>query len=120
MDELEKFITDNIGMVKTILEIEGFNIKKLEKVLEITSNKNFNFDFVGGCPDNLWLVTVLEKRMSTYDHNEEFTNFLKEKNLYEEGYRIIGGGDWQGYDYKVIVDQGKPSEFQILFYNPKQ
>jgi hypothetical protein len=120
MDDIGQFITKNIEIVKKILEIEGFNKEKLEKILEITSNNNFHFDFVGGCPDNFWLATTLEKRMNTHDYNEQFTNFLKEKNFYEEGYKIISGGDWQNYDYKVVVDQGKPSELQILFSNPKQ
>jgi hypothetical protein len=111
---MKEFINKNVEMISRILEIEGFNQEKLENILEIISNKKIHFDFAGACPYGFYLNVTLEKRIN---HLQGFIDFLKEKELYKEDYKIFSGCL---YEYEIIIDKDKPSEVIIRFNNPKQ
>lgn len=114
---MKDFITKYPEMISRILEVEGFNREKLEKILEITSNERINFDFAGACPDGFYLQVNLEKRIKNIF---EFGEFLKERGFYERDYKILDERSL-GFDcYRIIIDHDKPSEVQIRFNNPKQ
>jgi hypothetical protein len=113
---MKDFISKHPEMISKILEVEGFNREKLEKIIEITSNKKIKFEFAGACPYSFWMDVNLGKRINDLDY---FIRFLKENDLYKEDYRM-SSSSFSYCDYRVFIDQGKPSELEIRFHNPKQ
>lgn len=114
---MEEFIIKNPKTILKILEAKELNMEKLERIVEITSNQNFNFKFNACCPHGFYLEAILDKGIYSY---EKLENFLKEKKFYRGGYKIEEKGNefLKIFYYEVVVDPDKPSEVKIHFNDP--
>jgi hypothetical protein len=110
---MREFIVKHPELIYKILEVEGFNKEKLENILKITSNDKLKFEFAGSCPHGLYLQVELKNKV---DNLVSFIEFIKEKGLYDKNYKITKR-DYGDYAYSVTVDNEKPSEVDIEFYN---
>jgi hypothetical protein len=113
---MNDFMKENPEFVLKILESQGFNKEKLEKILNVYNHPSFEFTLESSCPDGLLLQTELKERIY---HVDNFQRYLKEKNFNYENMRAIG----QSYpedSYRVIMDLGTSNEFRIYFYPPSK
>jgi hypothetical protein len=112
---MKKFIKENSELILKILDVQGFNKKKLEKIKELSNNKEFEFNFTGSCPCGFYLETTLKDTIHSLDKFEEY---IKQKSFYEKGTRILRNVT-SDENYKVIFNHGNfNSELIVYFNNP--